>query len=345
MRRPERVYVLDTNALLHQPTVVQELPGAEVVIPQTVLLELDKLKTSRTDKHLLYNAREVSRILFGFSRFSSLADGVELDNGALVRVAEVNPDRPIPEILRTKTSDDRIIALAYQLGQETPRRPVTLLTSDLNMLVKAQTHRIAVQALRERQTPWHRAWAGVARNQRQIQVIFSVGILLVFAALLMGIWLSVRQQYPVPTPQASSSRTSTAAAREKDYLRLLAENPRDPGTLVALADLYFAQGKYQLATARYQQALDIDPSNATVRTGLAVAFFHLGRTDDAVRQLQRGLVDNPNIPNAYYYLGLILWRDRSDIAGARHAFRDYLQVAPSGPHASDVRRYLKELEQ
>ena len=62
-----KIVVLDTNVLLADPNSVLSFPRAEVVIPETVLGELDKLKTARVDPDLRFRGREVSRILFELS--------------------------------------------------------------------------------------------------------------------------------------------------------------------------------------------------------------------------------------------------------------------------------------
>ncbi|MBI4733542.1 MAG: hypothetical protein HY779_01760 [Rubrobacteridae bacterium] len=70
-KRP--IYVLDTNVLLYNPRAVYAFPDADVIIPDTVLMELDKIKTSRADRELRYRGREISRILF------DLTDGAGQD--------------------------------------------------------------------------------------------------------------------------------------------------------------------------------------------------------------------------------------------------------------------------
>ena len=56
----KRIVVLDTNVLLADPGVLMSYPDAEIVIPETVLGELDKLKTSRVDPDLRFRGREVA---------------------------------------------------------------------------------------------------------------------------------------------------------------------------------------------------------------------------------------------------------------------------------------------
>ncbi|MBN2841189.1 MAG: hypothetical protein JXP37_09580, partial [Coriobacteriia bacterium] len=139
-----RTVVLDTNVLLSDPSVLLSFPDAEVIVPETVLGEIDKLKTSRVDPDLRFRGREVSRILFDFSEMGSLVEGIDLPDGGRLRVMPLESDAALPEGLATRNADDRILAVAYQAcsgGCE----DLTLVTNDLNMLLKAQTFGIKVE--------------------------------------------------------------------------------------------------------------------------------------------------------------------------------------------------------
>src|SRR5512137_409857 len=126
-----KIYVLDTSVLL-------SFPGAEVIVPETVLAELDKLKTSRVDPDLRFRGREVSRVLFDLSEQGSLTEGVTLPDGGTLRVA--TEENGMPEGLSARNADDRILAVAYNTNKNAgPEDEVRRITNDLNMLLKAQT--------------------------------------------------------------------------------------------------------------------------------------------------------------------------------------------------------------
>ena len=111
-----KIVVLDTNVLLADPNSVLSFPRAEVVIPETVLSELDKLKTARVDPDLRFRGREVSRILFDLSEEGSLVDGVELPDGGTLRVMPFDADtRDLPEGISARNADDRILITALQV--------------------------------------------------------------------------------------------------------------------------------------------------------------------------------------------------------------------------------------
>ena len=76
--RLNRVFVLDTNVLLHNPNSIYEFQAVVVGIPFIVLEELDQFKKETNEKGR--NAREVIRSLDELRSRGSLQEGVELNN-------------------------------------------------------------------------------------------------------------------------------------------------------------------------------------------------------------------------------------------------------------------------
>ena len=139
------VVVLDTNVLLADPNSILSFPHAEVVIPETVLGELDKLKTARVDPDLRFRGREVSRLFFELSEEGSLVGGVDLAEGddfespRAVRHGRFASRRTQRAQLRRPNSGHSRVCRAS--GENCN---VRLVTNDLNMLLKAQTLGVTV---------------------------------------------------------------------------------------------------------------------------------------------------------------------------------------------------------
>jgi len=148
-----RTVILDTNVLLSNPEILSDYPDAEVIIPETVLGEIDKLKTSRVDPDLRFRGREVSRILFDFSETGSLVAGVDLPDGGRLRVLPLDSDAGLPEGMSLRNADDRILATAHQ-ACSAGCEDLTLVTNDLNMLLKAQTYGLKVERREEGRPSW-----------------------------------------------------------------------------------------------------------------------------------------------------------------------------------------------
>ena len=146
-----KTYVLDTNVLLHDPTAVAAFMEHHVVIPMTVLEELDHIK-DRRDKTVSREARiaiqMIEKVVGGASPGATQA-GVEIPgsnfNGPLGTLA-IYPDQLIQEdgvvpflnATQDQANDNRIINVALKLQSEQPDSLVCLVTKDINMRIKAR---------------------------------------------------------------------------------------------------------------------------------------------------------------------------------------------------------------
>lgn len=339
------IYVLDTNVLLHSLQILNDFPGAEIVLPETVLSELDKLKTSRADKEVQYKGRKMSRFLFNLAQKGSLAEGIEFKNNSLVRVVKPDFTQKIPERLKSRRSDDQILIVAYQLTQANPDRKVTLITNDLNMLIKAQSFDIKAEYLEERLGARDRFRYILSKIQKRFFIWF-VMIALVILVALAGVilWsLQTRPQTPIQTLSQLETEHSYRA-QEDQYLQIIKEDPQNFEALVALGNIYYKIQDWGSAIQMYQKALKINPLDNDTRTNMATAYYYLGKPDIATRHLQQVLAKDPNHAEAHYSLGIILWKSKADYRTALREFENYLQLAPSGLKTKAARENIKELQ-
>jgi PhoH-like ATPase len=130
----KKVFVLDTNVLLHDPRAISAFEDNDVVIPIVVIEELDKFKKGIDE--MGRNARQVSRILDEYRQKGKLSQGVKLDCGGELRV-ELNHQSPqhLPNELIATKADNRILATALNLKHD--NLPVILVTKDTNLRIKA----------------------------------------------------------------------------------------------------------------------------------------------------------------------------------------------------------------
>jgi PhoH-like ATPase len=130
-----KAFVLDTNVLLYDPLAIHKFGANDVVIPITVLEEMDRFKREMSENGR--NARQFSRLLDKLRKDGSLSEGVKLQNGAVL-IVELSPGgTAIPEELSGDTADNRIIATAMNLRRMNPKRPVIFVTKDTNLRIKA----------------------------------------------------------------------------------------------------------------------------------------------------------------------------------------------------------------
>ncbi len=147
----EKIYVLDTNVLLHDPLALKSFAEHRVVLPMTVLEELDVIK-DRRDKDVSREARiaiqSIDSILSD-AKPREIQEGVPMPcNGlqeeagtlAIFQDQRINDDDNIPYLNGTQAqaNDNRIINVALNLQAKFPDAFVCLVTKDINMRLKAK---------------------------------------------------------------------------------------------------------------------------------------------------------------------------------------------------------------
>ncbi len=143
-----KIYVLDTNVLLHDPLSLFAFDDNEVIIPSVVLEEIDSKK--RLADEIGRNARNISRELDGMRALGQLHNGVMLPNGGLLKV-EMNHRRfvRVQELFGEMTNDNRILAVALNYHMEELEsgdpRPVIIVSKDVLVRVKADVLGIIAQ--------------------------------------------------------------------------------------------------------------------------------------------------------------------------------------------------------
>ncbi len=132
-------YVLDTNVLLHDPQAIYKFSDNNVILPLTVIEEIDRFKKDQSETGR--NARQISRTIDGFRQQAKLIDGVPLENGGTLRVAIYRQEflLKLPPELRNDQGDNRILAVAQDLQESLPEGTVFFVTKDINLRIKADT--------------------------------------------------------------------------------------------------------------------------------------------------------------------------------------------------------------
>ncbi|EKF9440337.1 PhoH family protein [Vibrio cholerae] len=138
-----KLFVLDTNILLHEPLAIYSFKEHDVVIPMTVLEELDRIKDSKRD--VARDARVAIRALehlFHDATPEEITEGIPLSKqeGAIGTIS-ILADYEVHETVKAftdKEGDNRILnAVLYLQAQRTPRA-VVLVTKDINMRLRAK---------------------------------------------------------------------------------------------------------------------------------------------------------------------------------------------------------------
>lgn len=146
----QKIYVLDTNVLLHDPTAVYSFNEHKVIIPMTVLEELDEIK-DRRDKDVSKEARIAIQTidkLLANADTREIQEGVEIvtsvtKNNASPGTLSIFPDQLLQAVdsipfLTKDAPDNQIINTAISLQRHNPDSYVCLVTKDINMRLKAK---------------------------------------------------------------------------------------------------------------------------------------------------------------------------------------------------------------
>ncbi len=135
---PRKIYILDTNVIIHDPNALQRFDEHDVVLPIVVLEEMDNVKKGLDE--LARNVREASRQLDELSmECGDLSKGCPLPGGGRL-FFELNhrSSELLPDSLSDGSADNRIIAVAMSAQQEHPNRHVILVSKDINLRIKAR---------------------------------------------------------------------------------------------------------------------------------------------------------------------------------------------------------------
>lgn len=143
VKSAQKIYVLDTNVLIHDPTAIHQFEEHQVVLPMTVLEELDKLKMGKAS--IATDCREAIRqidAIIGDASPTEIAKGVPIirPDGNVLGTFSIlldgfeSPSRVLP----ANINDNKIINSLVSLQEKHPRREVALISKDINMRLKAR---------------------------------------------------------------------------------------------------------------------------------------------------------------------------------------------------------------
>lgn len=138
----QKVFVLDTNVLMHDPMSLFRFAEHDVFLPLITLEELDDHKKGMSE--VARHARQVSRSLDSLMEAGDIAKGVKLDQlgnsdatgRLLVQTTELAAE--LPTTLPVGKADNQILGVVYALKQEYKDKEVVLVSKDINMRIKAR---------------------------------------------------------------------------------------------------------------------------------------------------------------------------------------------------------------
>jgi PhoH-like ATPase len=150
MTRNNKIFVLDTNVLIHDPAAIFRFRGADVYLPIVVLEELDRAKIGMSE--VARNVRQASRLIDDLIEKANgqIRQGVSLPaaekqgQGGRLHFYMEAVHGLLPNGLAMDSPDNTLLGVTLDLGKSHPDREVILVTKDINLRIKA--HAIGIPA-------------------------------------------------------------------------------------------------------------------------------------------------------------------------------------------------------
>ncbi|MDX9943752.1 MAG: PhoH family protein [Azonexus sp.] len=139
-----KIFVLDTNVLMHDPSCLFRFEEHDVFLPIMTLEELDNHKKGMSE--IARNARQASRTLDEMLAGENvdIEEGIDLKGpssklatGRLFLQTEAISTE-LPQGLPTSKVDNQILSVVIHLQKKFPKRPVILVSKDINMRIKSR---------------------------------------------------------------------------------------------------------------------------------------------------------------------------------------------------------------
>lgn len=152
-----KIFVLDTNVLLHNSAALTSFADNEVILTIEVLEELDEFKKDNDEKGR--NAREAIRALDNLRQKGKLGDGVATEGGGTIRIiTNINFDEAKELGLSSDVVDNRILMTAYILQKRGEK--VIFVSKDINARVKADAIGITAMDFEKEKVDFERLYSG-----------------------------------------------------------------------------------------------------------------------------------------------------------------------------------------
>ncbi|ACC97590.1 phosphate starvation-inducible protein-like putative ATPase [Elusimicrobium minutum Pei191] len=169
----KKIYVLDTNVLLHDVQAMEAFEDNEIIVPIVVIEELDNFKTHSDERGK--NARIVSRALDSYREKGRLSEGVPTNSGGTLRI-EMERANVLPTGFVFNKSDNGILNIAYSLKlkeetRKTNKKPVIIVTKDTNLRLKSEALGIEAQDFITDKINFSELYTGVAEVETDASVI------------------------------------------------------------------------------------------------------------------------------------------------------------------------------
>lgn len=168
----KKIFVLDTNVLIHDPEAFLNFAENDVVLPITVIEELDKIK--RGHGEIPYSARHALRLIDALRETGNISEGIRMENGGSLKTY-IRSNGDLPEDFDPSINDNKIIAAAVAVSNnETNGKPVILVSKDTSVRIKADALKLMTQDYLKDKTTVFQKYGNVRDDAENTNGIKSV---------------------------------------------------------------------------------------------------------------------------------------------------------------------------
>jgi PhoH-like ATPase len=171
----EKIFVLDTNVILHNASAIKSFGDNMVIIPLAVIEELDKFKKESSERGR--NARAAIRMLDLIRKRGCLSNGVKMDNGGTFKIMLYHPDEKEVDLDRNIV-DNKILMLAYHLNKTHKEKKVIFVSKDINARIKSDALGITTVDFEKQKVDFDRmytGWRKMELNQKHYDNFIKAG--------------------------------------------------------------------------------------------------------------------------------------------------------------------------
>ena len=143
--KKKKIFVLDTNVILHDSSCLYHFEENDIVIPITVLEELDHFK--KGNETLNYHAREFVRTVDSLSGDTLFKGGISIapQLGNILFQMEMEFHKDLALNFGMDKPDHHVLNTAYQIAHKHPSKQVILVSKDVNLRMKAKSAGLMAQ--------------------------------------------------------------------------------------------------------------------------------------------------------------------------------------------------------
>lgn len=166
-------FVLDTNVLIHNPQAIYSFADNNVIIPVTVIEELDEFKTSPDKKGM--HARQVLREIDSLIKKGAISKGAKMSNGGTLIISFVPKDVRMPDV-DPSIADNKILATAWDLQHK--KQTVFFISKDINARIKAEALGIKSADYEKQKVEYanlYKGWREVSVSKDEIAQLYREG--------------------------------------------------------------------------------------------------------------------------------------------------------------------------